>query len=148
VISKGTVGTYRCPGPRDTWTDFAFTADVSPANPGSCAGVWFRFAGARGGYALRICPDRYELVTHAGSTITTLRTMRFAQPVPAGGSVHVGLVVQGQNLRVFQNGTRLGEVPNATFDNGRLILGIFNTEGAPPFGVTFANVEIWAPGGS
>ncbi len=146
TITKTSVGTYRCPGPRDSRTDFVLSVDVTLTGPASCAGVWFRFTGAHGGYALQICPDRYELVTHSGTTITTLRTIRFASPLPDSGTIRVGLAAQGQALRLYRDGSQLGELIDTTFSSGRVLFGAFETGGVPPFSVTFRNVEIWAPG--
>jgi eukaryotic-like serine/threonine-protein kinase len=148
TITKTSVGTYRCPGPRDSRTDFVLSVEVTLTGPASCAGVWFRFTGAQGGYALQICPDRYELVTHSGTTITTLRTIRFARPVPDSGTIRVGLAVQGRALRLYRDGSRLAvaELIDTRFSSGRVLFGAFLTGGVPPFNVTFRNVEIWAPG--
>jgi eukaryotic-like serine/threonine-protein kinase len=149
VVTKTSAGTYRCPGPRDTYGDFVFSVDVALANERSCAGVWFRFTGTNGGYAARVCPDRYELVTHSGTTITTLRTARFATPVPAGTAIRVGIAVQGQAIRLYRDGQELIELSDGTFAQGRVIIGVFEDTlppPVPPFTVTYHDLRIWAPG--
>jgi eukaryotic-like serine/threonine-protein kinase len=149
VVTKTNAGTYRCPGPKDTLKDLVFSVEVTLDRPASCAGVWFRFTGTAGGYAARVCNDRYELVTHSGSTVTTLRTARFEHPVAPGTPIRLGIVAQGSAIRLYRDGKQLVEVADGTYPLGRVILGIFQ-DVAPvdvqPFAVTYRDLSVWAPG--
>jgi hypothetical protein len=74
--------------------------------------------------------------------------MRFTEgPVAAGATIRVGIAAQGSALRFYRDGRQLGEAPDSSVSPGRVVLGIFQTDGAPPFSVTFRDIEIWTPSG-
>jgi hypothetical protein len=143
VVTKQTAGSYRCPGPVDPVTNFSADVDVRLLAPGSCASVWFRFDSA--GYALRICEDGYHLVTHgvgAASAITPLHTFPFT--IALDTATRVGVSAHGTELTFHRDGRPVGTWRDATFLQGRVVLGIFQdaTASQPPYRVSFANVEI------
>jgi len=148
VVTKQSVGSYRCPGPQDALTDFTASVDVKLLGKGSCASVWFRFDSA--GYALRVCADGYYLVTHGvgGPTaITPLHTFPFAgNPIALDTATRVGVSAHGTDLTFHRDGRPVGTWRDATFLQGRVVLGIFQDRPLeqPPFSVSFANVEIRA----
>jgi predicted Ser/Thr protein kinase len=146
VVTRDQQGSYRCPGPVDPHTDFTVAVDVRLRTQGTCAAIWFRFDGP-GGYLLRICQEGYYLATHGagdGRTVRVLRTMAFASALPLGDTIRVGVTVEGTTISVERDGDPVGTVRDATFAQGRVVLGIFSQapDHTPPFTVTFANIEI------
>jgi hypothetical protein len=148
VVTKRSTGSYRCPGPQEPLTDFTAAVDVTLKTPGSCASVWFRFDSA--GYALRVCADGYQLITHGVGTptaLTALHTFAFTgDPIPLNTPVRVGIIAHGTELSFDRAGKPVGTWRDASFLQGRVVLGIFPVDPAaqPPFTVSFANVEIRA----
>jgi len=146
-VTRQTAGSYRCRGVDTTLTDFDADVDVT-VRAGSCAGIWFRFQDLKG-YALRICRDRYELVTHGtptSSTVTVLRTVPLGVALPADSATRVGISARGSTYVFTRRGREVFRWTDATFAQGKLILGIFQTVPATaPYKVTFANIRITAP---
>ncbi|GIF78202.1 serine/threonine protein kinase [Asanoa siamensis] len=146
VVTRDTLGSYRCPGVPDVLTDFSVAVDVRLRTPGSCAAVWFRFDTA--GFVLRVCGEAYYLATHGAggpSTITPLRTFQLAEPIPLDTATRVAITASGPNLTFARDGAQVGTAAGAGFEKGRVVLGIFQdgqTDTTPPFSVSFANIEI------
>jgi serine/threonine protein kinase len=147
TLTRKATGSYRCRGVVDRFTDVTVKVDVELGNAASCAGVWFRYTDrdAQGGYALRICQGRIQVVTHSGTSIEVLK--EFSHPVGVGRTVSVALRAQGQDLAVFAGDTRLGTVTDATFTEGRVVLGVFAIDGesTPPYAATFHRVQLYRP---
>ena len=147
TLGDATVGSYRCPGVSEIFTDFSVLVDVTVLNTTSCAGVWFRYTDEAGGYALRICPTRYELVSHTGGVLTPLGTFfSGVGPSPVGRTVHVGVRAEGDTLWFFRDGETPQSFTDTRFQRGRVVLGVMVSNGAdpsPPFGASFANVQIY-----
>jgi hypothetical protein len=141
---------YRCRGPEDALTDTAVFVDVTLLNPGSCAAVWFRFTDGTGGYAVRICGDGYHLVSHdwKSSSVKQLHRMVPEQPIAVGEPMRVGVVIEGDDMTFFHNGERVGEWHSAAYSEGRVVLGLLQSEGADaaPYRAAFANVVVWGVG--
>jgi len=146
VVTRQTVGSYRCPGVQDVLTNFSVTVDVTLRTAGSCAGIWFRFDSA--GFVLRVCAEGYYLATHGvggPATVTPLRTFPLARPIALDTATKVGITAKGTNLTFSQDGQDIGDWKEARFQRGRVVLGIFQdgkTNTPPPFSVSFANIEI------
>jgi hypothetical protein len=147
VVTRQSVGSYRCPGVQQVLTDFSVAVDVRLRTPGSCAGIWFRFENSAG-YALRVCETGYALTTHGDggqATVTPLRTFSFPTPVEPGAATRVGIAARGTNLQFFRDGRLVGDWTEDRFQRGRVVLGIFElgqVNGPPPYSVSFADVEI------
>lgn len=151
VVTSQRAASYRCPGPRDELTDLAVSVDVTLAAPGSCASVWFRFAVATGGYALRVCQDGYYFVTHGTPephSVTTLRTIRLAEPIAIGTPTRIGLTAAGDTFRFYRDGQPAGGWSHSGFTGGHVALGILQMrpEDPPPYEVVFGQIEIWGRG--
>jgi hypothetical protein len=146
VVTRETLGSYRCPGLQDVLTDFSVSVDVKLRTPGSCAAVWFRFDTA--GFVLRVCAEAYYLATHGvggPAAVTPLRTFPLADPIALGIATRVSVTAKGTNLTFARDGQHLGDWTQARFQRGRVVLGIFQdsqTKSPPPFAVSFANIEI------
>jgi len=148
IATLNSKATYRCPGRTDTWTDFSVFVTVTLINPGSCAGIWFRYTNTAGGYALRVCEDGYHLVTHTPSAqVGSLRS--FTQQTALNTPVKVGIMAEGTTFRFFRDGSFVDELTNSTYARGRVVLGVFQVENqaTPPFQVEFRNIEIYTPPG-
>ncbi|GGM59301.1 serine/threonine-protein kinase [Dactylosporangium sucinum] len=149
VVTRQSVGSYRCPGARDQLTDFTMTVDVRLQTAASCAGIWFRFD--TGGYVLRVCADGYYVLTHGvggPSAVTTVGTYPFAALLGVNDLVKVGIVAKGPDMTFTRDGQPLGTYKDPTFDVGRVVLGIFpdpKTTADPPFSVAFTNIEVRVP---
>ncbi len=153
LVTKQDPFTYRCPGPSDLRTtfegrtEFAILVDVTILRPDSCAGIWFRFTDAAGGYVVKVCQDRYEVVTHSPGGINRLRAFTFdGARVPTGTRTQVAISVRGDNITLYRNGKQLGVLADSTFPRGRVVLGISeaDSQDRPPYVVSFANIEIWS----
>jgi hypothetical protein len=147
VVTKRTVGSFRCPGPPDPLTDFSVFVQVRLLTPDSCAGIWFRFTTA--GYAVRVCRDGYHLVTHGAGTpteVVTVHTFPFDAPVELDTPIRVGITAEGSDLRLYRDGQQVDTWHDTRFSSGRVALGIFQDrpQDQPPFVVSFADVEIWS----
>ncbi|MEN3610651.1 serine/threonine-protein kinase [Plantactinospora sp. ZYX-F-223] len=146
VVTRDSTGPYRCPGPTSAYTDVSAAVDVRLQTPGSCAALWFRFAGTAG-YLVRVCADSVELATHGigdGASVTVLRTMALDDPIPPDTTTRIGVSARSTTITVDRDGQRVGTVDDATFTQGRVVLGTFpaTTEEESPFRVAFTNVEI------
>jgi tRNA A-37 threonylcarbamoyl transferase component Bud32 len=152
--------TWRCNGPADRLGDFQATTDVTLNEAGSCAGLWFRFQGTTAGYVLRVCDDRVDFGTHAGATLTSLKSYVFATALALGTPVRLSVLAHGNIFTVAQcdlivdgctHPTVLLQDEDANFDNpGTVQIGIFeppDAAAAPvqPYQVTFADIDITAP---
>jgi hypothetical protein len=146
-LGDAKAGSYRCLGISDQFTDFSVLVDVELLNARSCAGIWFRYTNENGGYALRICSDRYELVTHVDGTVSApIKTLFLGvRPAPLDGPVRVGIRAQENTLTFFRGDAPAQTVTDTQFRTGRVVLGVFahNRDDAPPFVVAFTNIEIW-----
>ncbi len=148
IATLNSEATYRCPGRTDTWTDFSVFVTVTLVKPSSCAGIWFRYTNAAGGYALRVCEDGYHLVTHTPSAQAgSLRS--FPQQIALNTPVKVGIMAEGTTFRFFRDGIFVDELTNSTHDRGRIVLGVFQVakQVTPPFEVEFRDIEIYTPPG-
>ncbi|MET7398840.1 serine/threonine-protein kinase [Dactylosporangium sp. NPDC005572] len=149
VVTRQSVGSYRCPGPRNEVTEFAMTVDVRLQTAASCAAVWFRFD--TGGYVLRVCADGYHLATHGvggPAAVTTVDSYPFAAPLAVQAVAKVGIVARGADMTFTRDGQPLGTYHDPTFERGRVVLGVFpdpKTTAAPPFSVAFTNIEVRVP---
>jgi predicted Ser/Thr protein kinase len=148
VVTRENTGPYRCPGPTGAYTDVSAAVDVRLQTAGSCAALWFRFAGTSG-YLLRVCADTVELATHGagdGATVTVLRTMRLTEPIPLDTATRISVSARGTTLTVERDGERIGTVDDGTFAQGRVVLGTFPDAAGhePPFRVALTDVEIRA----
>ncbi|MFC0529660.1 serine/threonine-protein kinase [Phytohabitans kaempferiae] len=148
VITRNKQGPYRCPGPMDQLTDFSMAVDVRLRSEGACAALWFRFVAAAG-YIVRVCPEGFYVGTHGvgdGSTVRVLRTMPFAPPIAVGATTRVTVSMQGATITLERDGQVVGTVRDTTFQEGRVVLGIYpeTPDHEPPFTVAFSNVEVRA----
>ncbi|MEJ3742501.1 protein kinase [Actinomycetes bacterium KLBMP 9797] len=146
VVTRDKPGSYRCPGPMDPHTDFVFAVDVRLRTEGACAATWFRFQG-KAGYLVRICREGLYLATHGvgdGRTVRVLRTMPFNAAIPLDTPTRIGVSVQDTTIALERDGEPVGTVQDATFTQGRMVLGIFpvTSDHEPPFSVAFTNVEV------
>jgi serine/threonine protein kinase len=136
---------YKCPGLADEYTDFAAYVDVTLLEPGNCAAMWFRFNGSAG-FALRVCEEGYAFVTHNRGGVKIRRTMPLA--IPLKTPVRVGVAAEGDTFRFYRNGVQVDTAFSDAYAEGKVALGILQRSLAdtPPYRVSFANLEIWAPG--
>ncbi|MDW5327394.1 serine/threonine protein kinase [Plantactinospora sp. KLBMP9567] len=147
VVSKRSDGPYRCPGPQETWTDVRVDVDVTLVEPSSCAGIWFRFTDAQGGYVLRVCADGYHLMRHGSETASEAGDFPYPPDRRPDGRIRVGVVADGADLRFYQDGRQIGTTQDTAPVAGRVVLGIFSDPAADQgpelsYRVTFGNVEI------
>ncbi|MGX7675694.1 serine/threonine protein kinase [Plantactinospora sp. DSM 117369] len=147
VVSKQSDGPYRCPGPQETWADVRVDVDVTLVEPSSCAGIWFRFTDARGGYVLRVCADGYHLMRHGSDTASETGDFPYPPDRRPDGRIRVGVVADGEELRFYQDGRQIGSARDTAPVAGRVVLGIFSDPASdqgrePSHRVAFGNVEI------
>jgi eukaryotic-like serine/threonine-protein kinase len=150
LVVTSQIPSFRCRGPADEMADQTVLVDVSLLEPGSCATIWFRFTVTGGGYALRVCEDAYYLVTHGipeSHIVNTLREFRHEEALAT--TTRVGIAAEGESLRFYRDGELVGSWSDATFDRGRVGLGVLQmrAEIRPPYRVSFANIEVWGSGG-
>ncbi|MEU4427630.1 serine/threonine-protein kinase [Actinoplanes sp. NPDC024001] len=151
VVEKLKAGTFRCPGTRRIFSDFAATVKVTLHNPASCAGVWLRFENHDGlpddgGYLLQICAENTTLLLHGVPQPGDLKKQKtFRHPAPAGPNkpVTVGITAEGKQLTLTRDGDEIGRWDGASYESGRFVLGITGkTSAKPPFRVSFRDLTI------
>jgi eukaryotic-like serine/threonine-protein kinase len=148
VVRRDKQGPYRCPGPMDQLTDFSMAVDVRLRTDGACAALWFRFVAAAG-YIVRVCPEGFYVGTHGvgdGTTVRRLRTMLFGTPIALDTPTRVSVSMQGTTIALARDGQQIGTMEDTTFQEGRVVLGIYpeTPDHEPPFTVAFNNVEVRA----
>ncbi|AVT33229.1 serine/threonine protein kinase [Plantactinospora sp. BC1] len=147
VVSKQSDGPYRCPGPQRVWADVRAEVDVVLVEPVSCAGIWFRFTDAQGGYVLRICADGYHLMRHGPDAALEAGDFPFPADRRPNGRIRVGVVADGEELRFYQDGRQIGAARDDAPVAGRVVLGIFSDptsdpDREPSYRVSFGDIEI------
>jgi hypothetical protein len=143
--------TYRCPGPKINYGDVAVIAEVALVDPGSCAGIWFRYGDTTGGYAVEICSDAAYFVKHHKDSkghwrITDLSTARFDTPLNLGEASRFTVTAKGDSVSFYRGDHELFSWSDTTFTAGRVCIGIVQRDQAPegtPFSAAFSYVEIW-----
>jgi hypothetical protein len=144
---------YKCNGIDDQFTDVAVRVQASIANLGSCATVWLRFTSLTGGYAVKICYDRIQIVAHTTSSTQTPTLMNvyyngFKEIAP-NTSTTVTVTLIGNVMTVYRDGVNLGSLTDTTFTApGRVVLGVFayDHDALPPYSATFTRVDVYRPG--
>jgi hypothetical protein len=152
VVSRRTVGSFRCRGPADAEpNDLRTEVNVRLLSPGSCAGIWFWFK-PYSGYQVRICEDAVLLGTHKDADAEVLRTFPLdGAPVPVGGpATRVTLTTRAGIAEVHLDGDPVGSVPltDPEITGGRVVFGIFTEpkgdDHTPPYRVAFDSVDIYS----
>jgi eukaryotic-like serine/threonine-protein kinase len=159
VVTTPSYNSYRCQGPQETLADVRVDVDVRLLTADSCGAIWLRYSRSEGGYAVRMCADKLQVLTHGVpgiADVTTLRTFRYpgARTLAPDESARVRVDVVGDNLRAFLDDRPLGAMalqptlgaeaaPAPTV--GRVHLGVFpfSEEGTPPTRVSFADITIY-----
>jgi predicted Ser/Thr protein kinase len=144
-LGNPSAGAYRCEGVRDTLTNFSAVVDVVLHNAGSCAGVWYRFTVADGGYVIAVCRDRIRLSVHSGSSFTPLRSSYFDSPLRLDRKVRLAVRAYGSTMEFFLDGRKLLEYSDDRYTNGRVVLGVvpFDADAESPYRVSFSDVAIY-----
>jgi hypothetical protein len=147
TLTNGGLGSYRCPGPTKSLTDFGALVKVHLSNPDSCAAIWFRYSNAAGGYVLRVCGEKFILARHTSSQLTTVAELfQSATPSPVDATIRVGIKAVGNTFWFFREGVVSQPVTDSQFTAGRVVLGIFpRAATGPPYAATFTNVDIREP---
>jgi hypothetical protein len=152
VVSRQTVGSFRCRGPADAEpNDLQTEVNVRLLSPGSCAGIWFWFK-PYSGYQVRICEKAVLVGTHKDADAEVLRTFPLdGAPVPVGGpATRVTVTTRGGVAEVHLDGEPVGSVPLTDPDitGGRVVFGLFTEpkrdDHTPPYRVAFDRVDIYA----
>jgi hypothetical protein len=120
-------------------------------NPGSCAGMWFRFGDSDGGYALQICEDGAYFVMHHKDTkgrwtVTDLFAHKFDKPMALDETTRFTVTMANKSMTFYRADQRLGTWADATFTHGRICIGVLQRQQAPAgteFSVGFSNVQVW-----
>jgi eukaryotic-like serine/threonine-protein kinase len=139
-----------CWGPTTVFNgDQSIAVDVTPANSGSCALVWFRDLDPNGSYRLSLCPGRSELGVVREDKFT--RTAATDTPgLTPGTRNRVTVTLQAEQLTatagdttVFR--TRLSEPALAA---GAVTFGATTKDSTTAAKVSFANADVRSAGGS
>ncbi len=149
-FTQPSAGSFRCRGIANPFTDFTVKVDAELGNTNSCAGVWFRYSDSvPGGYAVKICHDRVQIVNHTDKKITILREYYYAAgaTLAPGIDTSVAIRVEGATISIFRGTTMLGSMTDVTFTRGRIALGVFAYlgESVAPYEATFHRVQILEP---
>ena len=150
-LSMAKTVAFRCRGISNPFTDVAVKVNVELGNVNTCAGLWFRYSDApAGGYALKICRDRIQIVTHADK-LQLLQEYYYAgkgmSMLDPGVTADIGLRVEGNSITLYRDGKQISALTDDTFARGRVVLGVFGYEaGSPaPYEATFHRVQIFTP---
>jgi len=149
TVTTQSAGVYRCPGPDDLLGDTAVWVTVTLLTPDTCASIWFRFAVAGGGYALRICANTWYLVKHGSPTpsaLTTINTFPVA-PMAVGTPVRVGVTMVATTIRIYRDGAQINAWTSRDFIAGKVTVGLFEVDPAvAQFQARFADIDLWGQG--
>jgi eukaryotic-like serine/threonine-protein kinase len=146
-IDRVELGDFRCNGPADVIEgDFGVQVTVALQQVSSCAAIWFHWRGADGGQLLRVCQSQITVDDDQPGDRQAIGTFAQARPIPLRTKTRIHLVVRGHTATLWQNDRLAGSVPlpGTGVDDGQVLLGISveNGDAAPPYAVTFANVDI------
>ncbi len=157
IDTIGSSNTWRCGSPSLLFSDFQINVDVTLDLPGSCAGVWFRFAGDRAGYALQVCETSINLGLHSGTspTLQPFAVYHPTAPLVLGNRYRFSIIARGTTYSMLQcdvgvagcaEPRLLGQASDTSLPNpGTIQLGVFEPLSAghdKRYQVTFANIEI------
>ncbi|MCA2217800.1 serine/threonine protein kinase [Jidongwangia harbinensis] len=152
VVSRRTVGSFRCRGPADAEpNNLQVEVGVRLLAKGSCAALWFWFR-PYSGYQVRICERAVYVGTHKDADVEVYRTFPLdGAPVPVGGpSTRITLTTRDGFAEVQRDGKVVGSVPltDPQITGGRVVLGLFTepeqADHIPPYRVAFDQVDIYA----
>jgi eukaryotic-like serine/threonine-protein kinase len=158
VVTSPNFNPYRCQGPRQPLADSRVDVDLRLLTADSCGAIWLRYSVSNGGYAVRICADRMQVLTHGVpgiATTTTLGQFRYAgaRTVAVGEKARVRVELVGGDLRLYLDGDPVGRMALAdTLGNaapapqrGRDSVGVFpfSGEGVKPFQVAFSDIVVY-----
>lgn len=129
LVKKKTAGPYRCLGPKTEYDgSFDLSVTVALREPGSCAGVWFRFrerSGQPAGYLLRVCEEGLRFLTHGVADVHAMSLLTsWAHDLPLNERHRIRIVATGQKYVFSVDGDQVGTESDATFTDGRFVLGI------------------------
>jgi hypothetical protein len=140
---------YRCRGIDNPLSDVTVKVEVEISNPDSCAAIWLRYSDTVvGGYAVKICQDRIQVVTHSQKTVTLLPGGEFYYaPMTVGARSQVTITMIGDTMTVFRNDLPMGSVTDDTFALGKVVLGVFayKDDSPAPYQAVFHRVQIYRP---
>ncbi len=139
-------GVLLCIGPAmDITGDQSFAVDLTVERPGSCAGMWFFWTAAHGGFVLRMCTDSTSVAEDRTGDKRLIAELP-APKIALHKHVQMLLAVRGNVVEVFRDKKYVGSVALPPGDplRGEDVIGEIAdtvTEN-PPFVATFANVQI------
>jgi hypothetical protein len=144
-LGDPSAGSYKCTGISDTLANFTVVVDVILDSADSCAGVWFRFSVADGGYVFTICRDRVQLQTHNDDGFRQL-TSHYPQPaLPIDRQIRVAAMGDGETMRLFLDGELVLEHRDTQYASGRVVLGVLplNAQAEAPYRVSFSDIVVY-----
>ena len=151
VVSRRTVGSFRCRGPADAEPNELETeVNVRLLSKGSCAGIWFWFRPYTG-YQVRVCENAVLIGTHKDATAEVYRTFPLdGAPIRVGGpATRITVTTRAGVAEVRRDGAVVGSATLADPDitGGRVVLGIFTEPKqpghTPPYRVAFDHIAIY-----
>ena len=154
VARRGTSGTYKCRGLRDSFTpDMRVEVTVRLIEPRSCAMIYFRNSSTSsdvGGYVARVCENFIYVGVHRGNNVSVTRTISLSgDPIELDRPVTIGVRTRGDVATIFRDGAEAGEArltDKLLADGGKVVLGVYNVPNAPqqgPYEVVFSDIKIW-----
>jgi hypothetical protein len=145
TLGDSRAGSYRCRGLNDSLSDFRVAVDITLLNADSCAGIWFRFVNPAG-YALKICPDRWQLYAHVDKSLQLIQSYYESGHIDVGTPVRVSIKVAGSTMTFLSGTNVVGTFTDNRFGAGKVILGVFPMDNTPaPYSVMYQNIEVWKP---
>jgi eukaryotic-like serine/threonine-protein kinase len=135
---------YRCQGPSEPIAgDQAVSVDATILTPGTCAAIWFRAAGAGGGYLVSLCETEVRLGTDTADGVTG-ETRATVTGGELGRARRVDVVVEQDEATVTVDGTaalrtRLGEPSRPA---GRVTFGVIDDVISGDARAAFARAEV------
>jgi hypothetical protein len=143
VVSPGEDGSYRCPGPADTFAgDQSIAVDVALGGVGACAQIWFR-AVRQAGYLLSACPARLALEVDSGGGVRTLSAAA-ATLYPPAGRHRIVIDIRADQASVTVDGKPAVTAPvsDPALAAGQVAFGATVTGAGGFEQASFANAEI------
>ncbi|WP_067506433.1 serine/threonine-protein kinase [Actinoplanes sp. TFC3] len=140
-------GVTLCIGPHMRLTgSHSIAVDAVLDNAGSCAAIWLFWTGEHGGYVVRICQNDISLAIDRGSDRRVLAGLRMTRPLQLNHPLNLKILASTTQVVVFLEHRYLGSfaLPAGDRKDGADVLGLSvdALTAKPPFGVTYANVDI------
>ncbi|NUT34063.1 MAG: serine/threonine protein kinase [Hamadaea sp.] len=133
-------------------SNVAIAVTVTLTEPGTCAGIWFRYRDSQnGGYAMAICEDQAYFIRHEKNTKNEWGTvvqlhLPYDKPYGLHTPSRFAVVADGQTMTFYRDGEVLNSGTEDDYAIGKIAIGILQIEESvegTTFGALFRDASFW-----